>query len=138
MSSRKSEASAVPPSVERFFDAYRNAFDRLDGDAVASLYHVPSGIVSGRSYVHWPDAASIRANMVALCEHYRSQGYRSAHYRVCRALELGPDAVVVDIEWTIERTNDQEAWQFRTAYNLVRSIEGWQVLHCTAYEEGSS
>ena len=32
--------------VQAFFEAYRDAFNRLDGDAVADLWHTPSTITS--------------------------------------------------------------------------------------------
>ena len=35
--------------VQAFFDAYREAFKRLDGDAVAELWHTPSGITMHRT-----------------------------------------------------------------------------------------
>lgn len=58
---------ALPPEIRAFFDRYRDAFDRLDGDAIAQLYAVPVGIVTGGAYRHWPDFESIRGNMAALC-----------------------------------------------------------------------
>ena len=36
----------MPPDIRAFFDRYRSPYNRLQGAAVASLYAVPSGIVS--------------------------------------------------------------------------------------------
>jgi hypothetical protein len=40
--------------VIQFFKQYNAAFDSLDGDAVAALWHVPSGIVDSRTVTWWP------------------------------------------------------------------------------------
>ena len=39
-------ALPMPDEIRAFFDRYREAFDRLDGEAVAHLYAVPIGIAS--------------------------------------------------------------------------------------------
>jgi hypothetical protein len=94
---------ALPPDVRDFFDRYRDAFDRLDGDAVARLYATPSGMVSGGRYVHWADFASARANMVALCEHYRTSGHVRSTWEPATVLAQGREALIVDVVWSIER-----------------------------------
>jgi len=124
---------ALAPEVRDFFDRYRDAFDRLDGAAIARLYATPSGIFSSGRYVHWPDFASVRANMVALCEQYRKSGYVGSSYEPASVISQGRDAVIVDVIWRIEHRGD--LLPFHTTYNLVRTSEGWRVLLCTAYEE---
>jgi hypothetical protein len=125
----------MPTEIRDFFEHYREAFDRLDGDAVARLYAVPSGILTADGYRHWPDFASVRANMVALCELYRRNGYVAARFEPAWVLEQGPTAAVADVVWRIERDGGREPWNFHTTYNLVRSPVGWRVLLCTAYDE---
>jgi hypothetical protein len=129
------EVTPLAPDVRDFFDQYRDAFDRLDGDAIARLYSTPSGILSGRTYVHWPDFESVRANMVALCAQYRANGYLAARYEPAWVAPQGRDALVADIAWHIERRDGEEPWRFHTTYNLVRTKDGWRILLCTAYEE---
>ena len=57
--------------TQAFFETYRDAFNRLDGHAVADLWHTPSGITdSGGAdgaarLTWWPDDAPKRANHVA-------------------------------------------------------------------------
>ena len=126
---------SLPADVREFFDRYRHAFDRLDAEAVAALYSIPSGILSGQTYVHWPDFESVRGNMVALCEQYRRHGYSTASYEAAWTAILGPDALIADIAWKIEYQNGQKPSQFHTTYNLRRTDPGWRILLCTAYEE---
>jgi ketosteroid isomerase-like protein len=125
----------MPAEIRAFFEHYREAFDRLDGEAVARLYAVPSGIASDSGYTHWPTFEPIRANMVALCELYRENGYASARFEPVAVLAQGDNHVVVDVSWHIERSGEREPWRFNTTYNLMRTAQGWRVLLCTAYSE---
>lgn len=125
----------MPPDIRAFFDRYRNAFNRLDGEAVARLYAVPSGIVSAGGYTHWTSFEPIVANMVALCRLYADNGFGATAYVPAAFIEQGSDFAVADLSWTIERTGGREPWRFHTTYNLARTAEGWRILLCTAYEE---
>lgn len=126
---------ALPADLKAFFDTYREAFNRLDGAAVARLYAVPSGIASDRGYTHWPAFEPIRDNMDALCALYREHGFAASHFDIAAFIPQGNDHAVADLAWTIERTDGQDAWCFHTTYNLVRRGRGWRVLLCTAYQE---
>jgi ketosteroid isomerase-like protein len=125
----------MPAEIRAFFEHYREAFDQLDGEAVARHFAVPSGIASDSGYTHWPTFESIRANMVALCELYRENGYASATFEPVAFLAQGDSYAVADISWNIERSGEREPWRFSTTYNLMRTAEGWRVLLCTAYGE---
>lgn len=128
-------ASAIPGSIREFLDRYRDAFDRLDGDAVARLYAVPSGIVTRAGHLSWSDFESIRDNMIRLCEQYRSHGYRRARYEPASFILQGERNAVVDVAWCVERGPGAADWRFHTTYNLMHDRSGWKVLLCTAYEE---
>ncbi len=121
--------------VREFFEQYRAAFNRLDGEAVARLYAVPSGIVDDRGYTHWPSLEPVRDNMVALCELYRSNGFLSARFEPASFLAQGDNFAVADLAWHVDRTDGQAPWRFHTGYNLMRTGAGWRILLCTAYEE---
>ncbi|TMI36305.1 MAG: nuclear transport factor 2 family protein [Betaproteobacteria bacterium] len=127
--------SAMPQEIRRFFEQYRDAFNALDGEAVAKLYAVPSGIAQDAKYEHWPSFETIKNNMVALCELYRKRGYESASFKLGMFLQQGEDFAVADLQWHIQWSAGQEPWDFNTTYNLVRTGEGWRVLLCTAYAE---
>jgi len=125
----------MPPDIQRFFEQYRDAFNALDGEAVARLYAVPSGIAQDARYTHWAEFAPIRDNMVALCTLYRDRGYAAARFETGNFLPQGEDFAIADLVWTIEWTGGAKPWQFRTTYNLMRTGQGWRVLLCTAYSE---
>lgn len=121
--------------IREFFEQYSAAFNRLDGEAVARLYAVPSGIASDKGYTHWSSYEPVRNNMVALCEHYRSNGFSSAKFEEASFLAQGENYAVADLSWQIDRADGHAPWQFNTTYNLIRTAEGWRVLLCTAYDE---
>lgn len=125
----------MPDEIRRFFEIYRDAFNALDGDAVARLYAVPSGIAQGGSYTHWPEFAPIRDNMRALCAVYRERGYAGATFEPGVFLQQGDDYAIADLCWRIEWSDGTEPWRFNTTYNLARTGAGWRVLLCTAYAE---
>ena len=102
---------------------------------MARLYAVPSGLVTGAGYTHWPAFESVRNNMTALCKLYRDNGYLSASFEPGAFLAQGDGFAIADLRWRIERTQGREPWSFHATYNLCRKAEGWRVLLATAYEE---
>jgi uncharacterized protein (TIGR02246 family) len=121
--------------ITALFENYQTAFNRLDGEAVADLYAVPSGIASDAGYTHWATREPIAKNMVALCEQYRKKGFASAVFQVAAFLPQGENFAIADLAWTILWTDGQGDWHFNTTYNIFRTPDGWRVLLCTAYSE---
>lgn len=121
--------------IREFFEQYCVAFNRLDGEAVARLYAVPSGIASDKGYTHWASHEDVRGNLVALCDLYRANGFSSARFEESFFRAQGESFAVADLAWQIDRTDGQAPWRFNTTYNLIRTPEGWRVLLCTAYDE---
>jgi hypothetical protein len=125
----------MPQHIRAFFEAYRNAFNDLDGQAVANLYAEPSGIAQDAVYTHWPNREPVAANMVALCDIYREKGFVRAEFEPGQYIDQGENHAVADVLWQVDWSGEQEPWRFNTTYNLVRTPEGWRVLLCTAYSE---
>jgi len=125
----------MPTEIRQFFERYRDAFNSLDGEAVATLYAVPSGIAQDGQYTHWPEFERIRDNMVALCTLYRERRYEAAEFEPGAFLQQGENYAIADLSWKINWSSGTAPWRFNTTYNLVRTAEGWRVLLCTAYSE---
>lgn len=121
--------------IRAVFESYRNAFNALDGNAVAELYAEPSGIAQDSVYTHWPTREPVAENMVALCQIYKNKGFVNADFEPAQFIEQGESHAIADVKWQINWNEGQEPWQFRTTYNLVRTSQGWRVLLCTAYSE---
>jgi len=127
----------MPSEIKSFFEAYRNAFNQLDGHAVADLYAEPSGIVQDAIYTHWPSRAQVVANMTALCDVYRAKGFVRAEFEPGQFIDQGEHHAVADVHWRIDWRDGHSPWRFNTTYNLVRAADGWRVLLCTAYSEAA-
>jgi hypothetical protein len=125
--------------ITDFFDRYRDAFNRLDGDAVADLWHVPSGIAGtqqGRPHLTWwSDGADMRHNHRALCDVYRRAGYARADHHLAHVESMGDDHAFARVQWTLSRLDGSLLQAFATGYQLMRTAQGPRVLLCTAYEE---
>jgi hypothetical protein len=125
----------MPRDITAFFERYRDAFNALDGAAIADLYAEPSGIAQGGTYTYWPTRTPVRENMAALCELYRKKGYARANFDATSFIPQGDRYAIADLRWSIEWASTEEPWVFNTTYNLVRTDQDWKVLLCTAYQE---
>ncbi|MFM2399316.1 MAG: hypothetical protein RL341_1473 [Pseudomonadota bacterium] len=125
--------------VREFFSIYNAAFDALNGEAVAALWHSPSGIRAGEDMTWWSEHAPMRRNTVALCALYRQAGYVRATHRITDHVAMGQDAAFVNVAWTIEGEGGGVLQSFSTGYNLQRfageAAPSIRVVLCTAYEE---
>jgi hypothetical protein len=127
--------------VLAFFRRYRRAFDALDGDAVAELWHAPSAIADSLAsgehaqVTAWADHAPMRANMRALCAHYHASGYGHAEFELLDHLPLGRHQSFARLRWTLRRRDGAVLQRFCTGYHLMRAAGGVRVLAVAAFEE---
>ena len=125
--------------VQAFFETYRDAFNRLDGDAVADLWHMPSGITNSTEaaaqLTWWGEDKPMRANHRALCDLYRGSGYQRAEFEIVDCVRLGADHTFANLHWRLWRDDGSLLQDFHAGYNLLRSATGPKVLLVTAYEE---
>lgn len=128
--------------VEQFFQRYEAAFNALDGDAVADLWHSPSGIADERAghgaLTWWPDEAPMRANHRALCGVYAQAGFHATEGRIVAHQDLGAQHSTALLHWVIRRQDGSELQAFHTHYHLMRGPQGPKVLLCTAFQENLS
>ncbi len=127
--------------VQSFFESYRVAFNRLDGDGVAGLWHTPSGIThrakgaDHAALTTWTELAPMCANMRALCDAYRNNGYDHAEFTLDRCETMGDHHAFAVISWTLFRADGSTLQQFKTGYNLMRTADGPKVILVTQFEE---
>lgn len=119
--------------IRQFFEHYRQAFNQLDGAAVAQMYALPSGVAAGGRFLHWNDSAQVRAKMENQCAFYRQEGYRQALYQIVFLQVRSEQHAVADLKWEIQRQHGP-SWFFHTGYHLLRSGGGWRVTRCTEYD----
>ncbi len=127
--------------TQAFFETYRDAFSRLDGDAVADLWHSQSGITDSHGdngtarLTWWPDDAPMRANHRALCEVYRNADYGGAEFDLEDHVRLGPQHAFAKVHWTLKRRDGSLLQQFHTGYQLMKTAQGTRVLLAVAHAE---
>jgi hypothetical protein len=124
-----------------FFEHYRDIFNRLDGDAVADTWHVPSSIADSHGaggtarVTAYADDAALRANMHALCEVYRRNGFERAEFELIDHIALGAQHAFAHVHWILRRADGSELQTFRTGYQLARTAGGVRALMAVAYQE---
>jgi membrane-bound lytic murein transglycosylase MltF len=124
-----------------FFAHYRDIFNRLDGDAVADTWHVPSSIADAHGaggtarVTTYADDASLRANMHALCDVYRRNGFARAEFELIDHIALGAQHAFAHVHWTLRRADGSELQSFRTGYQLACTTTGVRALMAVAYQE---
>lgn len=127
--------------AQAFFESYRDAFNRLDGDAVADLWHTPSGITDNHGpdgaarLTWWADEAPMRANHRALCDVYAQADYGHAEFSITDHLALGANHALTQVDWTLRRRDASVLQRFATGYQLIRTGRGLRVLLCVAHAE---
>jgi hypothetical protein len=125
--------------VQAFFERYRDAFNALDGDAVADLWHSASGITDSRDgaarLTWWPADGPMRDNHRALCDHYRRAGYGRASFEIDACVPMGPHHAFARVQWTLWRQDGTLLQRFGTGYQLLHGACGLQVLLAVAYQE---
>jgi hypothetical protein len=126
--------------TQAFFEAYRDAFNRLDGDAVADLWNDRSAISSSAAggvaqLTWWSDDAPMRHNHRALCDVYRRADYARADFHIQQHVPMGPDHAFAHLHWTLQRSDASVLQQFHTGYQLLRTAQGPKVLLAVAHEE---
>lgn len=124
-----------------FFERYREVFDRLDGNTVADCWHVPSSIADSHGTGGAPrvtvyaDDAALRANMMALCEVYRRNGFAACDFRLVEHVPLGAQHAFALVHWGLKRADGSCLQSFHTGYQLARTAAGVRVLMAVAFEE---
>ena len=120
--------------IRDFFNAYRDAFNHLDGHAVSAHYDMPAMIAHAGGNGVFANLDALNANNVALCAQYAANGFQRADFQERSYLPQGDDFCVADLAWEITRSK-QAPQRFNSSYALRRKSGKWKVFCVTAYEE---
>jgi hypothetical protein len=130
-----------PQETTEFFERYRDSFNRLDGDAVADLWHVPASITDSNAdggamrVTAYTEDAPMRANMHALCDVYRRNGFERADFEIVNHVPLGAQHAFALLHWTLRRADGSALQSFHTGYQIGRSGAGVKALMAVAFQE---
>ena len=124
----------MPADIQKFFNGYRDAFNRLNGHAVSAYYDVPAMIAHAGGNGVFHDIGELNANNVALCAQYTNDGFVRADFNERTFVPQGENFCVADLAWTITR-KEKPPQCFNTSYALARRGGAWKVFCVTAYDE---
>ncbi len=120
-----------------YFDRYAAAFNAFDPEAIASFYHVPCMMIQAGSVVVVSSREALVANMNALVELHRSQGYLRAAFDDLRAECLGSALALATVAWTVD-LRAAPPWTFRNTYELADLDGLWRIVVSTTHDHASS
>jgi hypothetical protein len=108
--------------VTDFFDSYREAFERLDADAIAGHFAFPCHVASDASEVG-VTVADTREEWTEVVERlvgmYRAIGVRSARVLEVRISELSPRLAQAVVHWELHDGDGRALYDFDAAYTLA-------------------
>ena len=116
-----------------WFADYAAAFDAFDVERIAARLHCPCLMVSSEGAVALTTRDAIRANMRAVLDYHRSEGYARAEVSELRTQLQGSRLASSEVAWRVFRSDDSPLWQWRNTYQLADYGEGWRVLVATTH-----
>lgn len=118
-----------------FFDRYAATFDAFDPAAITAFYHVPCMMIQAGRAVALRSREAVLANMAALVDLHRAQGYERASFAGLRRASLGLSFVLVTVPWTLH-LGDGASRAFLNTYELGKIDGEWRILVSTTHESG--
>jgi len=121
--------------IEAFFAAYADAFNDLNGDAVAAHWATPCGISQGERVHWWTEREPMLDNHRKLCAVYREAGFAQSRPELLDVQLMGGFDAFARVRWTLKKQDDSLLQRFETGYHLKRVGGAIKVLLCTAFDE---
>lgn len=117
----------------RFLHDYENAINHDDVIGALRFFAVPSLAWVQGKFFPMNDAAAVQHHLTQLFARYRAAGVGVVVHRLQSWHELGVDAVFADVLWLFSRGGEAH-WNYRVAYQLVRSEGALKILSCLSYD----
>jgi hypothetical protein len=118
--------------IRRFFEKYAEAFDSIDGERIAGLYHVPTVTLRGDGSIHCLQSREALAKFFqGVADAYYRDGYRSGRFSKLEVVPMGARSALATMDWELCRADGSVIRQWRQSYNVVRVDKGWQILAST-------
>jgi ketosteroid isomerase-like protein len=115
-----------------FLEQYSQAFDSIDGERIAALYHEPCITLRGDGSIHCLRSREELARFFqTVAETYQRDGYRSGRFSNLETRSIGGKSALVTVDWELLRQDGSTLRQWRQSYNLVRVGNVWQILVST-------
>lgn len=125
---------AFTDEIRAFFEACNNAFELIDGNRIAALYHVPTITMRGDASVHCLQSRDELARFFqGVADSYLKDGYRGGNFKNLQVVPLGERSAVATMDWEMRRGDGSLIREWRQSYNVVRVGNGWQILVSTIH-----
>lgn len=123
---------ALTDQVRSFFERYAGAFDSIDGNRIAALYHLPTVTMRGDGSIHCLQSRDELAKFFqGVADTYHRDGYRSGRFSNLQVTAIGARSALATMDWELLRGDGSVLRQWRQSYNIVRVDAGWQILVST-------
>lgn len=108
----------IRASIEKFFDSYTEAFNKLDLSAVEQHYTLPALLVHKHGQIGFEKPPQIRKKIQSVIRYYRDLRYKSCHFEILGLLSTRDDFATASLKWIVKRDAPLPDIFFQTTYNL--------------------
>ena len=123
---------AFTDEIRGFFEKYAKAFDSIDGNRIAALYHMPTVTMRGDASIHCLQPREELARFFqGVADTYYKDGYRSGKFTNLQVVPIGERSALATMDWELQRGDGSVLRKWRQSYNVVRVGNGWQILVST-------
>ena len=124
--------SELTSDVRAFFESYQDAFDSIDGQRIAALYHIPTVTMRGDGSIHSLQSREELARFFqGVADNYQKDGYAGGRFDELQVSPIGGRSALATMDWQMLRRDGSLIREWRQSYNLVREGSGWQILVST-------
>lgn len=124
----------MPESLHQFFDSYRDAWNSLNGEAIATHYAASTNILDGDGYAVYASYKDLVEKFSANCAAFAALGYTGSRYAEEACIKSGETGVTVDLAWQADLAEGVRS--FGTTYTCLELNGQWQIVCAIAYASG--
>jgi len=125
-------SSDLTSEVRAFFETYKDAFDSIDGQRIAALYHIPTVTMRGDGSIHSLRSVEELARFFqGVADSYQKDGYAGGRFEDLQVSPIGGRSALATMDWEMMRRDGSLIRKWRQSYNVVREGSGWRILVST-------
>jgi Domain of unknown function (DUF4440) len=117
-----------------YMDAYCEAWNRLDLDAILDTYHLPCFIYKDGTLYALLDEQTKRDYVAGFVELNRSVGPATWEMPTFSLARLGSNSALVTARWVFRRPDGTVIWDFVDSHHFCRFGGRWKFLDRTLHD----
>jgi hypothetical protein len=118
--------------VSTFLQSYGDAFNRVDVDAIARMYHLPCMTIRGDGSIReFHEADEVREFMGVVAQTYYDEGNRVCSFDSLVVVPIGGECALATLRRILRDEDSALLRDWRQSYNLIRTQDGWNFLLST-------